>query len=148
MQVRRFFGGFVAVAVLLVPFFGSSVAAAEPGYVVIVNQGNRLDAIDKDTLSKLFLGTAKTWPDGTPAFPVDFVGNDAVREAFSKGVLGKSLRALSGYWQQRIFSGQGTPPPSRKTEADVIMFVQGTPGAVGFISSGTPLSAVRAVTVK
>ena len=49
-------------------------------------------------------------------------------------MLKRSVAAVRSYWQQRIFSGRDVPPPEVDTENQVIKYVAGDPGALGYVS--------------
>lgn len=129
------------------------VATLAPGlalaadYVVIVNPANKVAAVSRNELSRLFLRTATAWPGGEACKPVDLPKASPVRSAFSKEVLGRTMAALDQFWTQSIFSGRGVPPPERKSDREVVEFVRDTPGAVGYVSSGAGLDGVKRLTV-
>ena len=50
-----------------------------------------------------------------PIRPVDLRPNAATRRLFSERMLRRSVAAVRSYWQQRIFSGRGVPPPEPYT---------------------------------
>ena len=69
-------------------------------------------------------------------------------DAFARTILGKTAAAHESFWQQQIFAGKDVPPPEKKTDADVIAYVQATPGAIAYVATGVTLSAgVKAVKV-
>jgi ABC-type phosphate transport system substrate-binding protein len=129
------------------------VAALAPGlasaadYVVVVNPANKVGSVSRNELSRLFLGTATSWPGGEPCKPVDLPKSSPVRSAFSKEVLGRTMAALDQYWTQSIFSGRGVPPPERKSDREVLEFVRDHAGAVGYVSGGAGLEGVKRLTV-
>jgi ABC-type phosphate transport system substrate-binding protein len=117
-------------------------------FQLIVNAANPASELKKDEVAKVFLKTIGKWGTGVVAAPCGNGASKAVTDAFAKAVLGKSSSALESYWQQQIFAGKDIPPPEKKSDADVIAFVQATPGAVGYVAAGTPLGAgVKAVKV-
>ena len=54
---------------------------------------------------------------------------------------------MRSYWQQRIFSGQGLPPPEMADDEAVVGYVISHPGAIGYVASGTRVDGARAVDV-
>jgi ABC-type phosphate transport system substrate-binding protein len=116
-------------------------AASAQGFVVIVNAA--ADAsLSKDEVSKAFL------KKGSALVPVDQSKGAAVRDAFSKAVLGRPASAVATYWQQQIFAGKDVPPPEKGSDADVVAFVKANPKAIGYVSAGAELAGVKAVTVQ
>ena len=62
-------------------------------------------------------------------------------------VLRRSVAAVRSYWQQRIFSGRGVPPPELDDDAAVVRYVLKYPGAIGYVTEGTPLEGAKVVTI-
>jgi len=123
---------------------GSAQAAS---YKLIVNNSVKVEALSKKTASDLFLKKNTRWENGAPVVPVDQLDSSAVRDGFSRGVLGKAPAAVKSYWNQQIFSGRSIPPVEMKSDAEVISFVRSTPGAVGYISESASPQGVRVVPV-
>jgi len=124
-------------------------AAAQDAVVVIVHADNPVSSFTTREVSDLFLKKAGTFPDGTKAVPVDLGERSDVRGAFSRWIHRKTTSAIKAYWQQMIFSGRGVPPPEKSSTADVMAFVRGQRGGIGYVPQGTPLSpGVKAVTVQ
>jgi ABC-type phosphate transport system substrate-binding protein len=117
-------------------------------FKVVVHPAHSPATVDRKTLAEVFLKKAAKWADGTAATPVDQVDRSDVRQAFSREVLGKSVSAVKNYWQQAIFSGRGVPPVEKKTDLDVIVFVQSTPGAVGYVSATAPTGKAKVLQVE
>jgi ABC-type phosphate transport system substrate-binding protein len=123
--------------------------AAAQDVVVVVNSANAASSSTKADVAALFLKHTTKWPDGSAAVCVDQGEGAAVREAFSKKVLGKSTSAVKAYWQHQIFSGHDLPPVEKSGDQAVLDFVRTNPGAVGYVSPGTSLgSGVKALTVE
>lgn len=88
--------------------------------------------VDPELLRRLFLIRQRFWPDGTPAHPVNLPGSSPLREAFSRAVFGQSVRDLAPYWNDRYFHGT-SPPPTVGSEAAVLLFLERTPGGIGYV---------------
>jgi ABC-type phosphate transport system substrate-binding protein len=144
MKMKRI--AFLVLALALIPF-GTEEAAAQD-FQIIVNASNGASAISKDDLSKIFLKKSTSWPGGGAAVAVDLKAGDATREAFSQAVHGRGASAIASYWQQQVFAGKDVPPEEKGSAAEVVAFVSGNPGAVGYVPAGTDLgSGVKVITV-
>ena len=110
------------------------------GYVVVVNSANPISTLSKGTANDIFLKRAVRWEDGQAAAPVNLDRSSAARDAFSRAVHGKSASAVESFWQEQIFAGKETPPPTRSSDADVLAFIRSKPGAIGYVSAGAALS--------
>ena len=137
-----------ARAPALAPAVAAALLAAAPaaahaqGYVIVVNAAGPA-SLSKADVSNAFL------KKGGSYVAVDQSKGAAVRDAFSKAVLGRPASAVATYWQQQIFAGKDVPPPEKGSDADVIAFVKGNPKAIGYVAAGTDLGAgVKAVTLQ
>jgi len=139
----------VALGVFFVVIgLGGTMGAEDPGaYKVIVNPANATTQLSRLKVGEIFLKKEKRWPDGQTAVPVEPPIKSATRQRFDQEIFGKPVIALSAYWQQMIFGGKGIPPSEKSSDAEVVTFVRETPGAVGYVSSGTDISGVKVLAV-
>jgi ABC-type phosphate transport system substrate-binding protein len=140
-----FFG--MALA-LVVAGTGVAVAAAPAGFHVVAHPQNPAASVDRDFLADAFLKKAVRWPGGDTIQPVDLRADAPARERFSEHVLRRSIAAVRSYWQQRIFTGRGVPPPELESDAAVIQYVKMHPGAVGYVSERADVGAVKIIAVQ
>lgn len=108
-------------------------------FKVVVNDANPLTTIRADDLSRIFLKQTAAWPGGLPAYPIDQVTKNDIRQVFSRAVHKRDANAISAYWQRMIFSGRAVPPVQESTDADVLIAIRANPGAVGYVSASTPV---------
>ena len=138
-------------ALLVVALSVGFVAIASPslprGYQIIRNPGNPIDAVDRQFLEDAFLKKKSAWPDGAVIRPVDLAPASTARRQFSDDVLRRPVDAIRSYWQQRIFSGRGVPPPELDSDEAVLRYVSSRPGAVGYVSGGAKLGNARVLRV-
>ena len=137
------------LAILLLGVLAAAPAAAQQGgYAIIVNEANSVSTLSAEEVSKLFFKKTHRWASGLDVVPVDLPESAPAREAFSAAVHGKAVSAVHAYWQQQIFSGRAVPPAEKPSDEQVVAFVRATPGAIGYVSAGAPLSAgVRRVQI-
>ena len=114
-------------------------ADAVPGFKVVVNASNPTSALTREELGRLFLKKSTAWPGGKPALPIDQPTSVEARHAFSKDILHQGTNDVAAYWNRMIFSGRGTPPSTKPSDADVIAYVRANPGAVGYVAADAPL---------
>lgn len=149
MKKFAFAGLVLAVAAVAMTGGASRLAAQERSYVVIVNEGNPVADLTTEELSLLFLKRAVRWATGQAATPVDLPERSTVRASFSQQVHGKSTDEVKAYWRRAIFAGRSVPPMEASSEESVVAFVRANPGAIGYVSAGTPLGqGVKVVKVK
>jgi ABC-type phosphate transport system substrate-binding protein len=123
-------------------------AEVRSSYVVVVHPGNPVATLDRKFLEEAFLKKTTRWPNDQVIRPVDLVPSSPVRRQFTDDVLKRPVEAVKGYWQQRIFSGRDVPPPELNSDSDVIKYVLQYEGAVGYVSSGTPLGGAKVIVVE
>lgn len=131
------------VALVLAGVAGSQ----QPSVQIVAHPGVATVGIGKKDLSRIFLKQRTAWPDGSAAVVVDQPAAADVREAFSLEVLGKSVNAVESYWHGQVFAGKANPPTVLASDAEVLEFVRRTPGAVGYVASGTSTPGVKLLQV-
>jgi ABC-type phosphate transport system substrate-binding protein len=125
-----------------------STVVPAAAYRVIVHPQNPLASVDRQFLEDAFLRKITRWRDNTVIRPVDLRSSSAVRRRFSREVLERSIAAVKAYWQQRIFSGRGVPPPEFETEEQVVAYVLKHDGAVGYVSGSAELKGAKSVAIE
>jgi len=138
----------LAVGVVAVLAAGAApVASADARFRVIVNPQVKGGQIPRTALSSIFLGRAPRWGDGSEVRPVDQSLRSPLRVAFSNDVHMQGLMEIQVYWQREIAKGR-VPPPVKSSDDEVVEYVASTPGAIGYVSTGTALpGTVREVAV-
>jgi|HubBroStandDraft_1064217.scaffolds.fasta_scaffold07711_5 ABC-type phosphate transport system substrate-binding protein len=119
-----------------------------PVYVVIVEPSNEVTSLERKFLEGAFLKKITRWPNSSALRPADLAPNSAVRRKFTEEVLNRSVEAVQGYWQQRIFSGRDVPPPEFDTDRDVVDYVLKHVGAVGYVSGAADLGGAKVLAVR
>lgn len=120
-----------ALAVLLAGF-----APAQAQMAVVAHPGVSDASVDKGTLISIYSLEKVKWSDGKAVLPID-VKDDAVADAFYTA-LGRDAGQFKKVWMRKKLAGEGQPPQTVGTAAEVLAKVAATPGAVGFV----PASAV------
>ncbi len=113
-------------------------------YVVVVNPGNN-SSIEKRDIENLFLGKTKSFPNNSPAHPVN-QQDSPIRTAFDTNVLGKSDSQMKSYWAKLVFTGKAVPLKELSSDAEVISTVASDPAAIGYVDSKSVDGSVKVVT--
>ena len=142
---RRALVDLLAVATGLV-WSAPAAGDAAPGFIVVAHPG--APAVDQKFVADAFLKKITRWPSGEPIRAVDLRFDAPVRASFSDLVLRRSVFAVRSYWQQRIFTGRGVPPPELDSDEAVLRHVRAHPGAVGYVSASAQISAVQVLTLR
>jgi ABC-type phosphate transport system substrate-binding protein len=131
----------IGLALLYVVITGASARIPAGGIVVVVNSANPITTMSRAKVAQIFMRQIATWDNGGEILPVDQIDRAPARIAFVRDMLGQSMSAIKRYWQERIFSGNESPPPDRVTDADVLTYVRSNVGAIGYVVEGTDLGA-------
>ncbi len=128
---------------------GRALAEEEAqSFVVIVNAQSGESSATREFLTGAFLKQATRWPGGEQLRPVDLRPDSATRSRFSEVVLRRSVSAVRNYWQQRIFTGRGVPPPEVESDAAVLQYVRLHPGSVGYVSPQADCREVKVLAIR
>jgi ABC-type phosphate transport system substrate-binding protein len=138
----------VAVTVLCTTVFGQQRSASPPPYQVIVHPRNTAVSVERKFLEDAFLKKISAWPNDDVIRPADLAPDSPVRRAFTRDVLNRSVEAVKGYWQQRIFSGRDVPPPEFQGDAEVVQFVLKHEGGVGYVSGTASVDGCKVLVVR
>jgi hypothetical protein len=117
-------------------------------YVVIVHPSNPATTVDRGFLEDAFLKKTTRWPNDDVIRPADLASGSPVRRRFTEDVLKRSVEAVKGYWQQRIFSGRDVPPPEFDTDDEAVKYVLKYEGAVAYVSGNANLNGSKVVAVR
>ena len=132
---------------ILAVLFAAAAGAEKSSYVVIVPAKSVITRVNRKFLAEIFLRRATRWGDDSPIRPVDLSAESPARGRFSQDILARSVYSVKSYWQQRIFSGEGLPPPEMSDDEAAVRYVASHPGAIGYVIAGTSLDGARAVEV-
>jgi len=113
--------------------------------IAIVVHPSNSNAIDANTVKRLYLGKSKSFPDGSQAVPVGQDEDSKVTTEFNEKVLGKSSSQVKAYWSKLIFTGKGTPPKQVANDAEVIKLVANNPNLIGYIDASKADGSVKVV---
>lgn len=108
-------------------------AQRAPRLAVIVSARTTVDSLELTEVRRIFLARQQSWKDGARVHPVNLPASSELRETFSREVLGRSTRSLAGYWNDLYFHGT-QPPPVLDSERAVLLYVERTEGAIGYVS--------------
>ncbi len=102
--------------------------------IIIANQNVPDDTLKSKELRQIYYGKRTRWSNGSPLIPVSR-RRGPTQDTFVSDVLRKSFGQYESFWRQALFTGEGIPPRSFESEADLIKYIIETPGALGFVES-------------
>lgn len=118
-------------------------AQAQTGIVVIANPS--VPKTDLQSVQRIYTGR-QIEVAGVAVVPVNLPGGAPAREQFLASVLNQDDEKYRAYWTVRRYIGKGAPPRELTTAAEIISFVQATPGAIGYVDA-SELKPGTAVTI-
>jgi ABC-type phosphate transport system substrate-binding protein len=124
-----------------------ALAEGGPSYRIIVHPDNPTSKASRQFLANAFLKEVTRWDGGESLRPVDLKPQTTTRRRFSESILNRSVGAVKSYWQQRIFSGRGVPPPELDSDEAVVAYVTKHRGGVGYVSPAADIGKARVVRV-
>ena len=133
---------FILCIALLEPVLSSA-----DDLVIITNENVPTSVLSKDDIKQIFLGKKTTWDNGEKIIFVVQTGTDA-NTSFLKTYILKNAYQFDIYWKKQVFTGKGKAPKSFSSEQELVQFVSQTPGAIGYVSSGTDIGKVKTILVR
>jgi hypothetical protein len=61
------------------------------------------------------------------------LNDPGLNRTFMPQVVGKTWDQFNNYWRRLLFSGKGSAPTTFRDPAELLAFVERTPGAVGYV---------------
>ena len=114
---------------LLAALVSLGCAAARGADIYVI--ANSQVKLSQEDVRDIYLGD-KEFSGDVRLAPVD---NQAVLAGFVVKALGMNLQRYNTLWVKRAFRDALTPPAVKATDFEVLEFVKGTRGAVGYVSS-------------
>lgn len=133
------------VLLMMIPLVSSSAFAGE--IRVITGQKTPTDTLSDDMIQSIFLGKKTSWPDGNA---VEFVvlSSGDTHDVFLKTYVKKSASQFKIYWNKQVFTGKGKNPKSFDSESDLLAYVAGKAGTVGYVSASTDVAMAKILNEK
>lgn len=99
--------------------------------VVVVGHTN-LRKLDLATVQRIYTGKVIK-VGGVSVNPVNLQAGQTLRLRFLSEYLQQTDDGYQAYWTVRRYVGKGVPPRELASVADIITYVQNTPGAVAYL---------------
>ncbi|MBU2708451.1 phosphate ABC transporter substrate-binding protein [Zooshikella marina] len=121
---------FYLLFISILPHLSSTVSAD----AIIVHPSSSF-TLTQSEVSRIFLGKAKRFPNGTKAVPIDQMDTSPIKKAFIEKILKKDSGQLKSFWSYKIFTGEGMPPKVESNDEAVKELVSKNPSIIGYISN-------------
>jgi ABC-type phosphate transport system substrate-binding protein len=128
-----------SVATLTATFLGGSRrAAADGGFVVIVNKANDTAQLSRSELKKLCTGGTKQWKSGA-AVQLGIIASEAPETQHLSSLIDLAPKELLSRIQEQVFKGEMKRPVVLRSSAECIAFARSNPGAICVASAQTAI---------
>lgn len=116
-----------AVYLLLAGAVGSVMAEE-----VLIIGHPALPRTDKATLQRIYTGRSVSIGQHVVT-PVNLTPGSIVRDEFLRVYMEQTEEQYTGYWLVRRYVGKGAPPQEMGSVEEMLKYVHGVPGAVGYV---------------
>ncbi len=131
----------VAIGLVLA---SAHLLAAE--FKIIANPSVTAGTISPAELKSVFLQEKNSLADGTHVEPV-LKKSGPLHEAFLRQYLGKTDGDLQTYYRSLVFTGRASMPKQLDSDAEVVAYVAGRRGAIGYVSPDCTTAGVKTLTI-
>lgn len=128
--------------------FSLTGSATASDFKLVAHPSVPITSLSRADLSAVFLKKTNKWPDGTPIVPVEPDHDSSLRLTFCRTVHDKTVAMIDSYWQKQVFSGRSSPPLTKTSDAEVIAYVRGARGAIGYVSAGADAAGLKEIRVE
>jgi ABC-type phosphate transport system substrate-binding protein len=136
---------FILLAVVGMALPSPCAASTEEAVVIIANKNVPASSLSIEDVKNIFLSKKTRWRDGSKIEFVTLKGCVA-HDVFLKSYLEKTASQYDSYFKNLVFTGKGKALRTFSTEAEVVKYVSGTDGAIGYVSSGTNTRSAKVIT--
>jgi len=126
----------LAVITSLILFFaGFHGFAQDQNLSVISNTKGVPDDMKMEDLRSVLKGEKQRWGDGTKVVVALMKTNTPAGSSTLKKIYGMTSDELNKYWLALVFQGKAKAPAFFNSAAELQVFVEQTPGAIGIVDS-------------
>jgi ABC-type phosphate transport system substrate-binding protein len=119
-----------------------------PEFTVVVNAENPTTRLTSEMLTKYFLNRSARWGHGPEIAPVDQSAKSAIRDLFTRRVMGRTVDSVVNHWKERMMGAREAPPPVKGSDSAVIEYVAKNKNAIGYVTPAATLPpTVKAIVV-
>jgi ABC-type phosphate transport system substrate-binding protein len=137
----------VSICTLALFFLLMPVRIMADEIVIVANRNVPVTSLGSKDIKEIFLGKKISWENGDK---IIFAVQDRTKasDTFLKMYVRKNAYDYDVFWRKQVFTGKGNAPPSFSTDQELVQFVTGTSGAIGYVSSGADFENVKTIPVR
>lgn len=133
--------GFIVLFIVL-----SCLCALAGDLKIVANRSISADSISADELRKVFLAEQNTLQDGSHVEPV-FERKGPTHETFVREFLRENTSSLQSHYGALVFTGKALMPKFLNSDAEVLIYVTRTRGAIGYVDAYANSDGVKVLDV-
>ena len=134
------------LSILIFSLASLDVLAEEVGpqtIQVIVSSQSELTSLNRKQVMGLFLGRARSFPNGQQAKAFDHTIDSAIRARFFENLTGKSISDIDAYWARLRYSGRASPPKVMNNMAELLKEVSQNQHAIAYVQGQDPSELIQ-----
>lgn len=139
--MTKFFRQFFILAVFGILCCGDGKAEM----VVVVDAKSGVERLTQDEVVNIFMGRHRKLPNGIAALPIDQPLAGGLRAEFYRKLVDKDLADINAYWARLYFSGKTRPPLQANSATEVLSYVLGNAGGIGYLERNQADARVKIV---
>lgn len=114
---------------------------------VIAHPSVPVAQLNQAQLRSIFLKRQVIWPGGTSVKVFILPATSVAHRQFSQNHLQMFPYQLERAWQKLTFSGIGTPPALVNSAAEMLLLIQSTPGAIGYLPADNEITDAKIIEI-
>jgi ABC-type phosphate transport system substrate-binding protein len=119
-----------------------------PPPLVVAHSAVAVERLSKSQLRSIYLKRQVIWPNGDKIKVYMLPAKSVTHQQFSQSNLQMFPYQLEQTWQKLTYSGIGTPPVEIATAAQMLLEIQTTPGAIGYLPYGNETKDAKVIEIQ
>jgi TonB family protein len=113
---------------------------------IVTNSNVTAETISAAEVKNIFLQEKRVLGDGTHVEPV-LQKDGPTHQAFLREYLDRTAEDLRTYYRVLVFTGRGSVPKELSNDAEVVAYVAGRRGAIGYVSAEASTEGVKTLVI-
>jgi ABC-type phosphate transport system substrate-binding protein len=101
--------------------------------VVVVNKESNIQSLTKKEIVDIYMGRYQSFPNGSPALPIDFPAQTEIKSDFYAKLVNLSENKIQSYWSRLLFSGRAQPPKILDNSQQIVELLSENNAAIAYI---------------
>lgn len=124
----------------------ATAVATAADWVLVAHPDSAPASLSKEDVKNILLGNKTKW-DAGGLIKLAVLTEGPVHDAVIQNFAARTADQFDKYWKKQVFTGKGVAPEAFKTDAELVAYVAKTPGAFGYVATGSAGTGVKTVAV-